>query len=141
MASGFGYRIDPIYKTRKFHAGMDFSGHTGTEIFATGDAKVVKIRKSRRGYGNQITLDHGYGYVTSYSHLSAILVKYGQTVKRGELIGLMGNTGKSTGTHLHYEVIKDNKKVNPIYFFYNDLSAEEYDELIQLVDSNNQSFD
>ena len=141
VASGFGFRIDPIYKTKKFHYGMDFSGQTGVEIFATGNAKVVKIRKSRRGYGNQVTLDHGFGYVTSYSHLSKILVYRGQTVKRGEIIGLMGSTGKSTAPHLHYEVIKDGRKVNPIYFFYSDLSAEEYDDLIKLVDSNQQSFD
>lgn len=141
MASGFGFRIDPIYKTRKFHYGMDFSGHTGIEIHATGNAKVIDIRKSQRGYGNQITLDHGYGYQTSYSHLSKILVYRGQTVKRGEIIGLMGSTGKSTAPHLHYEVVKDGSKVNPIYFFYNDLSADEYDELIKLVDSNQQSFD
>lgn len=141
VASGFGYRIDPIYKTRKFHHGMDFSGANGLEIFATGNATVIGVRKSRRGYGNQITLDHGYGYQTSYSHLQTILVRKGQKVKRGEIIGLMGSTGKSTAPHLHYEVIKDNKKVNPIYFFYNDLSPEEYDELIKLVDSNKQSFD
>ncbi|MEZ5004250.1 MAG: M23 family metallopeptidase [Chitinophagales bacterium] len=141
MASGFGFRIDPIYKTRKFHYGMDFSGHTGIEIHATGNAKVIEIRKSQRGYGNQIILDHGYGYQTSYSHLSKILVYRGQTVKRGEVIGLMGSTGKSTAPHLHYEVVKDGSKVNPIYFFYNDLSADDYDELIKLVDSNQQSFD
>ncbi len=141
IASGFGTRIDPIYKTKKFHYGMDFSGQTGIEIHATGNAKVVRIRKSRRGYGNQITLDHGFGYKTSYSHLSKILVSRGQTVKRGEVIGRMGSTGKSTAPHLHYEVIKDGRKVNPIYFFYSDLSAEEYDDLIKLVDSNQQSFD
>ncbi len=141
VASGFGHRIDPIYKTRKFHYGMDFSGTTGIEIYATGDATVVRVRKSRRGYGNQITLDHGYGYQTSYSHLHKIMVRKGQKVKRGEAIGLMGSTGKSTAPHLHYEVVKDGRKVNPIYFFYNDLSAEEYDELIKLVDSNKQSFD
>jgi len=141
VASGFGTRIDPIYKTPKFHYGMDFSGKTNTPIYATGDAKVVEISKSSRGYGNHIVLKHGFGYETSYSHLNKILVKKGQTVKRGEIIGMMGNTGKSTGTHLHYEVIKDGRKVNPLFFFYNDLSAEEYDQLIRLVDSNNQSFD
>lgn len=140
-SSGFGYRIDPIYKTKKFHYGMDFSGQKGESIYATGDATVVKVRKSRRGYGNQITLDHGYGYKTSYSHLNTILVRKGQKVKRGEVIGRMGSTGKSTAPHLHYEVVKDGRKVNPIYFFYNDLSAEEYDDLIKLVDSNKQSFD
>jgi murein DD-endopeptidase MepM/ murein hydrolase activator NlpD len=141
IASGFGYRIDPIYKTRKFHQGMDFSGSTGLAIYATGDAKVERVRRSRRGYGNQITLDHGYGYKTSYSHLQKIHVSRGQEVKRGEMIATMGSTGKSTAPHLHYEVIKDGRKVNPIYFFYNDLSPEEYDELIKLVDSNKQSFD
>ena len=141
VASGFGWRIDPIYKTRKFHYGMDFSGQNGVDIYSTGNGKIVKVRKSRRGYGNQIIVDHGYGYKTSYSHLSKILVRRGQEVKRGELIGLMGSTGKSTAPHLHYEVYKGDRKVNPIYFFYNDLSAEEYDELIKLVDANKQSFD
>lgn len=141
VASGFGRRIDPIYKTPKFHYGMDFSGQTGTEIYATGNGRIVDVRKSSRGYGNQVTIDHGYGYETSYSHLSKILVRRGQQVSRGEVIGLMGSTGKSTAPHLHYEVSKDGRKVNPIYFFYNDLSAAEYDELIKLVESNKQSFD
>lgn len=141
VASGFGFRIDPIYKLRKFHWGMDFSGAVGTDIHATGNGRVVEVRRSQRGYGNQITIDHGYGYQTSYSHLKTILVREGQRVQRGEVIGLMGSTGKSTAPHLHYEVIKDGNKVNPIYFFYNDLDSKEYDELVKLVDSNKQSFD
>ncbi len=141
ISSYYGYRIDPIYKVRKFHSGIDFSAPTGTPIFATGDGKVVKIRHSRRGYGNTILIDHGYGYKTFYAHLSKILVKKGQKVRRGEKIGLIGNTGKSTAPHLHYEIIKNNRKVNPIYYFYNDLSPAEFDEMLLLSKIPNQSLD
>jgi murein DD-endopeptidase MepM/ murein hydrolase activator NlpD len=141
ISSYYGYRIDPIYKVKKFHSGIDFSAPTGTPIFATGDGVVKKIRHSRRGYGNTILIDHGYGYKTFYAHLSKILVKKGQKVKRGEKIGLVGNTGKSTAPHLHYEIIKNNRKINPIYYFYNDLSPEEFDEMLLLSRIPNQSLD
>ncbi len=141
ISSYFGYRIDPIYKVKKYHSGIDFSAPKGTEVFATGDGVVKKIRHSRRGYGNTITIDHGYGYKTFYAHLSKILVKKGQKVKRGEVIGLVGNTGKSTAPHLHYEIIKNNKKINPIYYFFNDLSPDQYNEMIQLSGIPNQSLD
>jgi len=141
ISSYFGYRIDPIYKVKKYHSGIDFSAPKGTEVFATGDGVVKKIRHSRRGYGNTITIDHGYGYKTFYAHLSKILVKKGQKVKRGEVIGLVGNTGKSTAPHLHYEIVKNNKKINPIYYFFNDLSPDQYNEMIQLSRIPNQSLD
>ncbi|HLU84398.1 MAG TPA: M23 family metallopeptidase, partial [Vicingaceae bacterium] len=126
MASGFGYRTDPIYKTTKFHAGMDFTAPTGTPIYATGDGKVVRADAEASGYGNHVRIDHGYGYVTLYAHMSEIDVKIGQTVKRGDVIGYVGNTGKSVGPHLHYEVRKNDIPINPINFYFNDLSPEEF---------------
>ena len=141
MASGFGYRIDPIYKTRKFHAGMDFSAKTGTPIYATGDGKVFKVSKSKRGYGNHVVIDHGYGYKTLYAHMSKTAVKRNQKVSRGDVIGFVGNTGKSVAPHLHYEVHKDGKKINPVNFYYNDLNAEEYERMIEISSQSNQSFD
>jgi len=141
ISSYFGYRIDPIYKVKKFHYGVDFSSTKGSPVFATGDGVIKKIRHSRRGYGNSIEIDQGYGYKTFYAHLSKILVKRGQKVKRGETIGLVGNTGKSTAPHLHYEVIKNNHKINPIYYFYNDLSPKQFDEMLQLSKIPNQSLD
>ena len=141
MASGFGYRIDPIYKTRKFHAGMDFSAKTGTPIYATGDGKVFKVSKSKRGYGNHVIIDHGYGYKTLYAHMSKTAVKRNQKVSRGDVIGFVGNTGKSVAPHLHYEVHKDGKKINPVNFYYNDLNAEEYERMIEISSRSNQSFD
>ena len=141
MASGFGYRIDPIYKTRKFHAGMDFSAKTGTPIYATGDGKVFKVSKSKRGYGNHVVIDHGYGYKTLYAHMSKTAVKRNQRLSRGDVIGFVGNTGKSVAPHLHYEVHKDGKKINPVNFYYNDLNAEEYERMIEISSRSNQSFD
>ena len=141
ISSYFGYRIDPIYKVKKFHYGVDFSSTKGAPVFATGDGVIIKTRHSQRGYGNSIEIDHGYGYKTLYAHLSKILVKRGQKVKRGETIGLVGNTGKSTAPHLHYEVIKNNHKINPIYYFYNDLSPKQFDEMLKLSKIPNQSLD
>ena len=141
MASGYGYRIHPVYKTRKLHTGMDFTSPTGTEIYATGNGKVVKIKKTRRGYGMHIVIDHGFGYSTLYGHMSKFNVRKGQTVKRGDVIGYVGNTGTSTAPHLHYEVHKDGKKINPINFYFNDLTPEQYDKMIEISSSANQSFD
>lgn len=141
MASGYGYRIHPVYKTRKLHTGMDFTSPTGTEIYATGDGTVVTVKKTRRGYGMHIVLDHGYGYQTLYGHMSKFNVRRGQKVKRGDVIGYVGNTGTSTAPHLHYEVHKDGKKINPINFYFNDLTPEEYDKMIEISSSANQSFD
>lgn len=141
LASGFGYRIDPIYKIKKMHYGIDFSIKTGTPIYATGNGVVKLVQTSFGGYGKQIEINHGYGYCTKYAHLSKFIVKQGQKVKRGELIGLSGNTGKSTSPHLHYEVIKDGIKVNPVNFFYKDFSDEEYAEILRLASIENQAQD
>ncbi len=141
LASGFGMRIDPIYKVPKFHWGMDFSAPVGTDIVATGDGRIAFVQDDRSGYGKHVILDHGYGYQTLYGHMSQVIAKRGQKVKRGDVIGKVGNTGKSTGPHLHYEVIKDGRKVNPANFYFNDLTPEEYDLLLELSSNANQSFD
>ena len=141
MASGYGYRIHPIYKTRKLHTGMDFSAKTGTEIYATGDGVISKIRRSKRGYGNHVKINHGFGYETLYAHMSKYIVKRGQKVKRGEVIGYVGNTGTSVAPHLHYEVHKDKRRINPVNFYYNDLNPEEYEKMIEISSQSNQSFD
>ncbi len=141
IASGFGYRIHPIYKTGKMHTGIDFTASQGTEIYATGDGSVSTADAAGTGYGRHVIIDHGYGYQTLYGHMSRINVHKGQKVKRGDLIGYVGNTGSSTGPHLHYEVIKDGEKINPVNYFYNDLSPEEYDRMLEMSSSSNQSFD
>ena len=141
IASGYGYRIHPVHKVRKFHRGLDFSAPTGIDVFATGDGTVVKASKSRRGYGNQILIDHGYGYKTLYAHLSSFTVKKGQKVKRGEQIGDVGSSGMSTAPHLHYEVHYEGKAVNPINFFHNDLDEKQFEQVVQLANQSNQSFD
>jgi murein DD-endopeptidase MepM/ murein hydrolase activator NlpD len=141
IASGFGYRIDPIYRTRKMHKGLDFSAPTGTKIYATGDGVIKKVKRARWGYGTHVVIDHGYGYSTLYGHMSRAIVRQGQRVKRGQQIGLVGSTGKSTGPHLHYEVAKNGVQVNPIGYFYNDLTTEQYEEIIKLSSNPNQSFD
>ena len=131
ISSYFGYRTDPIYKVSKFHSGIDFASAIGTEVFATGDGVVDRVEHNHWGYGNLITVDHGYGYKTNYAHLSKFAVKKGQKVKRGQVIGFVGNTGKSTGSHLHYEVLKNDKPIDPIHFFFNDLSPEEYETILE----------
>jgi murein DD-endopeptidase MepM/ murein hydrolase activator NlpD len=141
VASGFGYRIDPIYKVPKMHAGLDFTAPTGTPIYATADGVVKEANFNSGGYGNHVVVNHGFGYETLYGHMVRIKARRGQRVKRGEIIGWVGNTGKSTGPHLHYEVIKNGIKVDPIYFFYNDLTPEQYNRLLQLAATRNQSFD
>lgn len=141
VASGFGFRIHPIHKIRKMHTGMDFTAPTGTHIFATGDGVIESVTASKRGYGNHIVIKHRFGYKTRYAHMSRFNVKEGQFVKRGDIIGFVGNTGSSTGPHLHYEVEKDNKKVNPYNYYFNDLTPEEFDRMIELSSSANQSFD
>lgn len=140
-ASGWGYRIHPIYKIRLFHHGMDFTAPTGTEIYATGNGTVVEVKRTRRGFGNTILIDHGYGYKTRYAHLSKFNIKKRQKINRGDVIGYVGSTGTSTAPHLHYEVIQNGKKVNPVNYFFNDLSAEEYDRMIVLSMKSGQSFD
>jgi murein DD-endopeptidase MepM/ murein hydrolase activator NlpD len=141
LSSGFGYRIDPLYKTVKFHPGLDFSAPQGTPIYATADGVVRTAGNSGNGYGNHVVISHGYSYSTLYGHMFRIKAKRGQRVKRGEIIGYVGNSGKSTGPHLHYEVIKGRKHLDPIYFFYNDLTPEQYQRILKLAASRNQSFD
>ncbi|PSR06326.1 MAG: peptidase M23, partial [Bacteroidetes bacterium SW_10_40_5] len=126
IASGFGNRVHPIYKTKKFHSGLDFTASPGTKVFATGEGKVVEAEYSRRGYGNRLVIQHGYGYKTMYCHLKKFHVEEGEKIKRGELVAEVGNTGLSTGPHLHYEVIKNSKAIDPINFFHNDLTPKEY---------------
>jgi murein DD-endopeptidase MepM/ murein hydrolase activator NlpD len=139
LVSGFGMRMHPIYKTLRMHTGVDFTAPTGTPIYATGNGKVVSVERSREGYGMMIVVDHGYGYETLYSHLSRFNVRQGQTVKRGEVIGFVGSTGVSSAPHLHYEVIKNGKKVNPVNYFFNDLSPQEFEYIIEVASRVNQS--
>lgn len=140
-ASGYGYRIHPIYKIKKMHEGMDFTAPIGSDIYATGDGVIAEIEQSQRGYGNKIIIDHGFGYKTLYAHLNGFKVKVGQKVKRGDVIGYVGNTGLSTAPHLHYEVIHNRAKVNPINYYFNDLSTEEFDKMIEISQNMGQTFD
>ena len=141
IASGYGYRIDPVYKTVKLHPGLDFSAPAGTPIYATADGSIEVAGNRGDGYGNVVIINHGYGYKTLYGHMFRVKARGGQRVKRGEVIGYVGSTGKSTGPHLHYEVLKNGNKIDPIYFFYNDLTPEQYDRLLKLAAAANQSFD
>ena len=141
ISSSFGVRIDPIYKVAKGHKGIDMSAPIATEVHATGDGTVVKVQRNKWDYGNVIMIDHGFGYKTQYAHLSKFAVFKGQTVKRGQLIGYVGSTGKSTGPHLHYEVIKNGRHVNPINYFYNDLKPEEYEQILEQSAMATQSMD
>ncbi len=141
VASGYGYRIDPVYKTTKFHAGLDFSAPQGTPIYATADGTITTSGNTGNGYGNHVIIKHGYGYETLYGHMVRVKVSNGQTIKRGEVIGWVGSTGKSTGPHCHYEVHKYDQKINPIYFFFNDLTPEQFDLLLKKAAASNQSLD
>jgi len=140
-ASGFGNRIHPIYKIIKFHAGMDFTAPTGTEIYATGNGTVAAVNSSKRGLGNHIIIDHGFGYSTVYAHLSGFNIRQGQKVKRGDVIGYVGNTGLSVAPHLHYEVKLNGVNVDPVNYYFNDLSPEEYERMIEIASKTGQSFD
>lgn len=139
-ASGYGYRIHPIYQTRIFHKGMDFACDIGTPVYATADG-VVKNARYERGYGYIVTIDHGYGYETRYAHLKSMNVKRGQHVVRGETIALSGNSGRSTGPHVHYEVLLRGNPVNPAYYYFMDLDAEQYDEMIRLAENHGKVLD
>lgn len=141
MASGFGYRSDPFTKIRKFHKGMDFSAKSGTPIYATGDGIVKKADAKVSGFGNHIEINHGYGYMTLYAHLSKYKVRAGQKVKRGDIIGYVGSTGRSEAPHLHYEVHKNGEVVNPLNFYYGSISAKEYILITKLANQENQSLD
>lgn len=141
IGSYFGYRTDPFYKVTKFHEGIDFTATVGTDIYATGDGTVASIEYSRRGYGNMVIISHGFGYETVYAHMSKMNVKSGQKVKRGQVIGHVGNTGKSTSPHLHYEVRKNGLPVDPINFFFNDITPEEYALMIEQSERPSQALD
>jgi murein DD-endopeptidase MepM/ murein hydrolase activator NlpD len=141
MASGYGWRTDPFTKARRMHKGMDFSAPTGTPIYATSDGIVTRADGTAPGYGKHIRIDHGFGYVTLYGHLNEYNVRRGQRVKRGDVIGFVGNTGRSVAPHLHYEIRKDGKHLNPINFYYGDLNTEEFNALLEAANRENQSLD
>ena len=141
ISSFFGYRPDPIYKVEKFHSGIDFSATLGTETYATGDGVVADVERNEWGYGNMVIIDHGYGYKTRYAHLQKAAVRKGQKVKRGQKIGTIGDSGKTTGVHLHYEVLKNDVQIDPINFFYNDLTPDEYELILQQSTLPTQTMD
>ena len=141
MASGYGWRTDPFTKVRKFHYGMDFTAPQGTPVYATGDAVVERADNRSSGYGKHIRLNHGYGYVSLYGHLYKYNVKVGQKVQRGDLIGFVGSTGRSQAPHVHYEIFKDGEKINPLNFYYGQLSPAEFDEILEQAQQENQSLD
>ena len=140
LTSSYGYRIDPFTRRRSMHLGIDLAGPYGLQIHATGNGTVIAAGYSRYGYGKEVLVDHGYGYVTRYAHLQEILVKTGQQLKRGEVVGTMGSTGRSTGPHLHYEVHKDGRTVNPMLFFFENLTADEYSLLASRASQSDQPF-
>jgi murein DD-endopeptidase MepM/ murein hydrolase activator NlpD len=141
VASGFGYRVDPLYKDYRLHAGLDFAAPSGTPIYATADGVVQAAGFNTDGYGNKVVINHGYGYQTLYGHMVRVKARAGQSVKRGEVIGYIGSTGKSTGPHCHYEVIKRGTKVDPVYYFYNDLTPAQFDRILKAAATNKQSLD
>ena len=141
MASGFGYRSDPFTKARKFHEGMDFTAKTGTPVFASGDGIVSRADNTASGFGNHIVIRHGFGYETLYGHLSRYKARVGQYVKRGDVIGYVGSTGRSEAPHLHYEVHKNGDVVNPLNFYYGNISAAEYVAISKIANQENQSLD
>lgn len=141
IASGFGYRIDPVYKDRRPHQGLDFTAPQGTPIYATADGTVKEVGFTTSGFGNRVVINHGFGYETLYGHMYRFKARVGQRVKRGEVIGYVGNTGKSTGPHCHYEVHRGGRPVDPIYYFYNDLTPAQFDRILKLAAAGNQSFD
>ena len=139
LASGFGLRIHPVYKVKKMHNGIDFAASIGTPIYATADGTVSKVEVRFSGYGKLVEIDHGFGYRTRYAHMHDFTVKKGQQVKRGDLIGYVGNTGLSTAPHLHYEVLINDQRVDPVHYFFNDLTAAEYEKILELASAENQS--
>jgi len=141
MASGYGYRIDPFTKRRTMHWGMDFSAKTGTPIYATGDGRISRADARAAGFGKHVRIDHGFGYVSIYAHMNRIIVAKGDKVKRGDLIGYVGSTGRSVAPHLHYEIVKDGRKINPINFYSGSLSPMEFEELVNQASQENQSLD
>jgi hypothetical protein len=139
LASGFGWRTHPIYKVRKMHTGIDFAAAIGTPIYATADGKVQSVDVKFSGYGKMVEIDHGFGYHTRYCHMHEFAVRAGQNIKRGDLVGYVGNTGLSTAPHLHYEVLINGSQVDPVHYFYNDLTASEYEKVLELASIDNQS--
>lgn len=139
LASGYGMRLHPILKVRKMHTGVDFSAPKGTPIYATGDGVVKQVRTEFGGYGKFIVIDHGFGFTSRYAHMNDFNVKVGQKIKRGDKIGSVGNTGSSTAPHVHYEVMKDGKYVNPVNYFFKDLEPSEFDKILELASRENQS--
>jgi len=141
MASGYGWRVDPIYKIQEFHKGMDFTCPIGTQVHVTGDGVVETVDFNYGGYGNEIVVNHGFGYRTRYAHLSKFNVRPGQKLKRGDVIAFSGNTGKSTGPHLHYEVLKNGEVLNPVYFYYNDLKDADFEKMLKISNNPGQTLD
>ncbi|NJB72876.1 murein DD-endopeptidase MepM/ murein hydrolase activator NlpD [Saonia flava] len=141
MASGYGWRSDPFTKARKMHWGMDFTAPRGVPIYATGDGKITRADNNSSGYGKHIRIDHGYGYISLYAHMSKYNVRKGQKVKRGDLIGFVGSTGRSEAPHVHYEIFKDGERINPINFYYGSLSPQEFENLLKYASQENQSLD
>jgi murein DD-endopeptidase MepM/ murein hydrolase activator NlpD len=141
IGGSFGYRIDPIYKDIRMHQGLDFTAPAGTPIYATANGTIQVAGFSPDGYGNKVVINHGYGYQTLYAHMYKIIARKGQSIKRGQVIGYIGSTGKSTGPHCHYEVIKKGVKVDPVYYFYNDLTPAQFDRLLKAAANNKQSLD
>ena len=141
ISSGYGVRTDPFTKAKKMHLGMDFAAPRGTPIYATGDGVVIRADSRSSGYGKHIRIDHGFGYETLYGHMYKFSVRRNQRVKRGDLIGFVGSSGRSDGPHVHYEVFKDGRRINPINFYYGSLTAEEYNKMIQQASLENQSLD
>lgn len=141
MASGYGYRTDPFTKARKFHYGMDFTAPRGTPVYAAGDGVIKRADASSSGYGNHIRIDHGFGYVSLYAHLYKYNIRKNQKVKRGDIIGFVGSTGRSEAPHLHYEIFKDGQRINPINFYYGNLSPKEFNDLLSKASLENQSLD
>ncbi len=141
ISSGFGFRVHPIYKVKKFHQGMDFVAKVGTPIYATADGVISVVEYGNTGYGNHVVISHDYGYQTIYGHMNDIAVKKNQKIRRGELIGTVGNTGLSTGPHLHYEVVNNGKPVNPINYYFNDITPEQYDQMLKVANSVEKSMD
>ncbi|HNX06678.1 MAG TPA: M23 family metallopeptidase [Bacteroidales bacterium] len=139
IISGFGYRIHPIYKTSRMHTGIDFMARTGTPVYATGDGVVIDPKGNQSGYGIVCVINHGYGFQSLYAHMSKMIVRQGAKVKRGQVIGYVGSTGLSVAPHCHYEIIKNGVKINPVNYFYNDLTPQEYEKVIEQASILNQA--
>lgn len=139
IASGFGLRVHPVYKVIRMHFGIDFAAPIGTPIYATADGEINSIEEKFDTYGKMIVVDHGYGYTTRYAHLQEFSVKIGQKIKRGEQIGYVGSTGLSTAPHLHYEILINGKQIDPVHYFFNDLTPKEYEKVVELASIKNQS--